>query len=128
MTMTMTSTTGCSLDGTGIAAPPPGMALPQRRRVAGFSTRIECRLPDSELARSLSEMTERSAFRLSRLTADCSLGNGAGAGAGDGGTQIYRATFTLDAPNGATGDSQIFALLRDIAARYRWTDVEKVIA
>jgi hypothetical protein len=99
--------------------PPPGMGLEQRRRVAGFSTRIECRLSERELHRALSEMTDRSAFHLSGLAAE------PGAGAGFG--HIYRATFTRDAPNGVTGDSQIFALLRDIATRYRWRDIEKII-
>ena len=40
--------------------------------------------------------------------------------------QFYRARFALRADQGVVGDPQIFALLRGLAARYRWSRVEKV--
>lgn len=93
---------------THIATIDPHRAL--MRRVVGFSTHIETALEEAALALSLDELAANSAFILDGVTAE---GGG------------FRADFSLAAKRGTTGDPQIFALLRDIAARHRWNGMEK---
>lgn len=80
------------------------------RRVVGFSTLIETSLPMDTLRASLDEMCADSAFHLDGLSRE---------------ENCFRAEFVLTACRGTTGDPQIFALLREIAARHRWNEMEK---
>ncbi|MGF1605138.1 MAG: hypothetical protein ACFB22_02255 [Rhodothalassiaceae bacterium] len=83
------------------------------RRVVGFSTLVETSLSIDELRTSLEMIAGASAFRLDALSLE-----------DDG----MRAEFALTARCGSTGDTQIFALLREIAARHRWNGMEKRLA
>ena len=89
------------------------------RRVSGFATAIETSLTLEQLKASLDGMASASAFRLAALE---ETGTRTPAGA-----RLLHAEFALHAPIGTTGDPQIFALLRDIAATHRWNGIEKRI-
>ncbi|MEM8550828.1 MAG: hypothetical protein AAGF45_00475 [Pseudomonadota bacterium] len=93
-------------------------ALP--RRVVGFSTIIETGLDEDTLRSSLEAMAAESAFTLENLTVE-------GPGPSPM-SQFVRAEFALVAKRGTTGDPQIFALLRDVAAVHRWNGVDKHLA
>ncbi|MEM7693897.1 MAG: hypothetical protein AAF318_05565 [Pseudomonadota bacterium] len=90
------------------------------RRVVGFSTVIETSHDEDALRTSLEAMADESAFRLDALSAEREgLGNAC---------RFIRAEFSLKASRGTTGDLQIFALLREIAAKHRWNGMEKHLA
>lgn len=91
---------------------PVDLVRMERRRVVGFTAMIETSLQPEELRASLEGMAEMSAFRLESLTEE------------DG---FMRAEFNLMARRGTTGDPQIFALLREIAARHRWNSMTKTL-
>lgn len=89
---------------------PIDLVRAEPRRVVGFWAEIETSLDTEQLRASLEGMAEMSAFRLERLEQD---------------GEFIRAEFALTATRGTTGDPQIFALLREIAARHRWNRMEK---
>ncbi|MEM8665049.1 MAG: hypothetical protein AAGF49_13130 [Pseudomonadota bacterium] len=99
-----------ALDGATPVSAPMDIVRAQPRRVVGFTTLIETSLPMDELRESLESLAAVSAFRLEGLSRE---------------DHCIRAEFTLTARRGTTGDPQIFALLREIAARHRWNTMEK---
>jgi hypothetical protein len=90
------------------------------RKVVGFHCVIETEMDIEDIRASLEGMAENSAFDLVELEER-------GEDTKDGG-RCLRAEFKLRARNGTVGDPQIFALLREIAARHRWNSMEKRIA
>lgn len=90
------------------------------RRVVGFATMVETGLPLEALEPSIAEVAENTAFRLASL--EITDENPAEGG------RLVRAEFVQRATFGTTGDTQIFALLRDLAVRHRWNGVVKHLA
>lgn len=64
-------------------------------------------------------MAEQSAFELVSLSGprDCETPD----------RQCFDAEFRIRAEQGTTGDPQIFAILREIAAAHRWNGIEKIV-
>lgn len=87
------------------------------RRVVGFHTVIESNMELEDVRASLEGLAERSAFHLVSLD-ECTRGTG------EQGRELC-AEFALSAQRGTVGDTQIFALLREVAARHRWNTMEK---
>ena len=93
-------------------------ALP--RSVTGFHVVIETDMELEDIRASLEGIAERSAFYLESIEECCR-------GTAEKGRELC-AEFTLSASNGTVGDPQIFAILRDIAARHRWNQMQKRVA
>ena len=98
-----------------------GAARPQR---GGIEICLEASETPDELAESLRGLTGGTAFYFAGLShdADESLPQAYGGRW----QQHYRARFALEARQGVVGDPQIFALLRSLTGRYRWSRVERV--
>ncbi|RAI03008.1 hypothetical protein DLJ53_00270 [Acuticoccus sediminis] len=90
------------------------------RSVTGFHVVIETDMDLEDIRASLEGLAERSAFYLQSVEECCR-------GTADKGRELC-AEFTLAASNGTVGDPQIFALLREIAGRHRWNQMQKRIA
>ena len=98
-----------------------GIARPQG---GGIEIYLEAAEAPDELAESLRGLTGGTAFYFAGLShdADGSLPRAHGGRW----RQHYRARFALGAREGVVGDPQIFALLRSLTERYRWSRVERV--
>ena len=90
------------------------------RRVTGFATMVETGLPLEALETSIAEVAQNTAFRLASL--EIIDENPAEGG------RLVRAEFVQRATCGSTGDTQIFALLRELAVRHRWNGIVKHLA
>lgn len=90
------------------------------RSVSGFHVVLETDMDIEDIRASLEGLAERSAFHLQSIE-ECSRGTA------DRGRELC-AEFSLAASNGTVGDAQIFALLRDIASRHRWNQMQKRLA
>lgn len=97
------------------AATPCGEA-----RVTGFTAEIEGRLPRAEMHSLLDALAGRSAFRFVGLEYR-------GRTAGEA-VATVDARFELAAPEGSTGDAQIYALLFELSKVLRWQGLRKNFA
>ncbi|ORE93163.1 hypothetical protein [Acuticoccus yangtzensis] len=90
------------------------------RSVTGFHVVIETDMELENVRASLEGIAEQSAFYLASIEECCR-------GTASKGRELC-AEFTLAASRGTVGDPQIFAILRDIASRHRWNQMEKRLA
>ncbi|MEM0906301.1 MAG: hypothetical protein AAGJ94_02985 [Pseudomonadota bacterium] len=102
------------------AANPADVVRALPRHVIGFSTDILTAMDLGALSASLRSLSEASAFHLDTLEELRPEPTST--------ARSVRVEFSLSAPNGTTGDAQIFDLLRKISARHRWNTVTKRLA
>ena len=101
------------------AASPIDAVRAMPRRVMGFHVVIETDMELEDLRASLEGLAENSAFNLADLSECAGVTHNQG--------RAMCAEFTLAASMGTVGDPQIFSLLRDIAVRHRWNEMQKRI-